>query len=73
MKTMSIWTIYDKPKDFPTKFVARKFLVSGDGVKPTDEIETADTLHQIRRKIPQGLARFERSPGDVKSVVESWI
>lgn len=63
------WVVYEKPLDFPDKFVARKWIDN----QPTLEFLEADTLESIRNKLPVGLYCLERSPGDDKKIVESWL
>lgn len=63
------WTIYDHPKDYPDKFVARKFVLD----KPTDETITGNTLDEVRRKLPRGLVRFNRHETDDPVIVETWL
>ncbi len=68
-----IWVIYNKPKDYPTKFVMRKWAAT-DVATPTDIVHTADSLEEIRKLLPQGQGvRVERSPGDDSCIVESWV
>ena len=66
---VELWTIYKHPKDYPNKFVARKFVLD----KPTEEILIGDTLEEVRKLLPKGLTRFERNPSDVLSIVETWL
>ena len=64
-----IWVIYDHPIDYPTGYIARKFLND----KPTAEVLTADGIHEMRQKIPKGFVRIDRHPTDDSSIVESWL
>jgi len=64
---MNIWTIYNKPYDFPNLYVARLY----DNEKPTQQFVTAETLDQVRKLIP--LTPIPRDPEDPPMVVESWI
>lgn len=64
-----IWTIYEYPIDYPDKYVARKFILD----KPTQEIIIADTLEELRKKLPKGLIRLERSEYDDEKIVECWM
>ncbi len=50
---ITMWTVYDKPSDFPDQFVARKFII-GSTVSATSEHVTGDTLDEVRAKIPGG-------------------
>jgi hypothetical protein len=69
---MVIWTIYNRPLDYPEKFVARRWLATPQPT-PTDEVIVADELDGLRRQLPAGLYRMERQPGDDPFIVECWI
>lgn len=62
-------TIYDHPKDYPDKFVARKFILD----KLTSEILLGDTLEEVRSQLPLGLTCFERHETDDPVIVETWM
>jgi len=70
---LSIWVVYDHPRDFPDSFVARKFLLD----QPTEVVMVAGTLDEIRdiirRTAGQPLACISRSPDDDPVIVESWL
>ncbi len=61
--------IYDHPKDYPDKYVARLW----DCNIPTHIMASADTLQDIRAKIPEGMVRLERDQRDDPVIVETWI
>jgi hypothetical protein len=68
-----MWTIFDRPADYPDHFVARKFIgVQGQCV-PTNEFRFAKSLAEIRETIPWGLMCFVRHPSDPPQVVETWL
>ena len=69
----TIWTIYDRPKDHPEGFIARRFEVGGG-----DTVATADTLtgklEDIRQALwKAGLMKLSRQQGDEPQIVESWV
>lgn len=66
---LEIWVIYDKPKDFPDHFVARKWLND----TPTQEVRQSDSLEALRRMLPEGLYRQPRDKHDDLTIVESWF
>ena len=73
-ETLSVWTIFDRPLDYPHGFIARKFNVKKGAVSPTKEIILGNDLEVIRNKLAsQGLVAIPRSPEDNQSVVETWI
>jgi hypothetical protein len=70
---MHLWVIYDHPRDFPDRFVARKHHVVPGASGPTLEILTADTLDDLRAKLPAGLVLLSRHPMDDPVIVETWL
>lgn len=66
-------TIYKHPKDYPTKFVVRKFTARTGITIVDNNAETADTLIEARQLVPPGLYRLNRSPIDDPVIVETWI
>ena len=66
---LSLWTIYDHPRDYPRCFVARRYELD----QATADVLTAGTLADLRAKLPPGLTRLERAEGDDAKIVEVWI
>ena len=69
---LSIWTVYERPLDHPEQFVARRWVATPQPV-PTDEVLFAHDLDDLRQKMPSGLVRMPRQPGDDPVIVETWI
>ena len=76
MSTLAMWTVYNNPKDYPGKFVARRFDVEGSGAKPSASIIIMDSLPALRnvlagiRNAPQ--PHRSSSPEDDAKIVETW-
>lgn len=71
-KTLVIYPIYEKPKDFPEEYVARRWEVR-DGVQtPTRFYARARTLSAVRDAIPAGKVRIVEANVD-PCIVETWI
>jgi hypothetical protein len=70
---ISQWVIYDHPRDYPDQFVMRRWAVSADLMLATDDMALADTLVEIRKKVPPGLYRLERFADDDPCIVEVWM
>lgn len=71
---LCMWTIYDKPTDFPTTFVARRHDV-GKGGKPypAEHAITGD-LSKLRTLFLQaGLTCISRHEQDEPQIVEVWL
>jgi hypothetical protein len=74
LRLFTLWTIYNRPVDYPQHYVARRFEVQPGGrLITTDDILTADTLEDVRMQLPHGLHRVVRQPGDLPAIVETWI
>ena len=72
---LSMWTIYDRPRDYPDGFIARCF-VSGQGAlhpMATHDVLTGE-LETIRESMMLcGLTCLTRDPSDHPSVLETWL
>lgn len=69
--THSFWVIYHRAKDYEAEYVARRWLMPG--ARPTEDIETGETLEEIRAKLPADLVRFDRDSRDDEVIVETWL
>lgn len=71
---LNLWTVYGHPLDFPSGFIARRWVV-GPGAEPTPtgECVTASTLEAVRAKLPSGLYRLDRVSDDDPCIVETWV
>lgn len=70
---LSMWTVYDHPKDFPQHYVARCFIVDAVGVTPTGVVLFANTLEELRAILPRDLYRMRRFEQDDANIVEVWL
>lgn len=70
---LPMWTIYEKPKDFPDSYVARMFEVAKEPVATHHTIRS-DQLEPLRAAFAQaGLVCMARSPEDDPKIVEVWL
>lgn len=70
---LSIWTIYDHPRDFPHSYVARRFEIRGPEPIATDDIVIGE-LSNIRLHFHRaGLTCLPRQTGDEAKIVECWL
>jgi hypothetical protein len=71
---LTMWTIYQAPKDFPDGFVVRPWTLTRGGGGPVPGMAfTARTLEDARANVPPGLYRQERAPEDDHTIVETWL
>ena len=72
--TLSLWTVYDHPSDYPCHFVARRFDIAGGVPVATLDVFLAPSLTTLRRKLlARGLVGLIRTPRGEPAVVEVWI
>lgn len=71
---LSLWTVYDHPKDFPHGYIARRWEVTPAGATPTGDIITNPSLELMRVMMEaQGLSCLPRQEDDDPAVLESWL
>lgn len=71
---LSIWTIYDHPKDYPDCFVAREYQIVDGLTTATENFMACPTLEVLRGHfIEIGLTCIARSADDDPAIVESWL
>jgi hypothetical protein len=74
-----IWTVYERPDNFPDSFICRPFstlprkVIQGAAPLPLDCYLEAATLAELRMLLPAGLTLLTRSPGDDPKIVETWL
>lgn len=71
---LTMWTVYERPKDYACGFVARLFEITGPEPKATHFALKSIELEPIREKLTRaGLVKLTRSPEDEPQIVESWL
>ena len=71
---LSMWVIYDHPKDYPETFVVRECVVSAGGRVAHSLFHTEfGTLEMARESVRQGRVCITRHPEDDPVIVESWV
>lgn len=70
---LDLWTIYCNPKDYPTSFVARRWVILHGQAIPTKEAIVCDTLDEVRGFISADRVRLRRDLGDEDHIVECWV
>ena len=74
MSALRMWTVYERPKDYPDDYVARLWEVDANGPRPTASIVIAPSLEIVRDEMMQmGLVMLTRSPEDDPAIVETWL
>jgi hypothetical protein len=73
MSTFEVYVVYWNPKDFPGKFVVRRWGYTKFTPEPKEVIAVGLDLDEVREKIPAGLYRQSREKGDDSAIVEVWL
>lgn len=72
---LTLWTIYDHPRDHPDHYVVRPFTVSAGGGEPKPG--DARLFHDIevarKAMVLMGLTCLHREPNDDPTIVETWV
>jgi len=69
-----LWTVYNRPTDYPHSFVARRFEVDADGVVATDTVVVSGDPARLRRHLQKmGLVSLHRDESDDPKIVETWL
>lgn len=71
--TVSQWIIYDHPKDYPDKFVVRRWDIEDGMTTPNSRCDLAGSLDDARLFIPPGMVRVPPLSGDDTVIAEVWI
>ena len=73
-EALSMWTVYDHPRDYPRGFIARRFVVDDGGARATRDVLTNDDLFALRAQLlARGLTVITRMPADDPKIVEVWL
>lgn len=68
--SVPIIAVYEKPLDYPDKYVARLWGAKG---KPTSIVVIKDSLEEIRNAIPRGMHRLGATSLDDPVLIETYI
>jgi hypothetical protein len=72
MGLLPIFTVYDRPSDYPDGFIAR-MSITGAVEMPT-LIASIGSLEEIRETLMElGLTRMDRHEADDAKIVENWL
>lgn len=70
---VSLWVIYDHPRDHPAHFVVRRWVMVNGHLVATHEHTLRLTLEDARADVPAGLYRTARAMNDDPKIVETWL
>lgn len=70
---LSLWVVYDHPRDFPDHYVARRW-VNGRAQLSPDDVVKCGNLQLVRVAMEaKGLTRIDRDPSDDPKILEVWL
>ena len=74
-RVMQLWTVFEKPDDYPEAFVARPTrIMRGLPPMPLAAVLLADTLPALREQLPPWLTRMgPMGPDEPEHLVETWL
>ena len=79
MDELSMWVVYDHPKDFPEHYVARQWLVrmgeKAAQIEATASVVQSDDLEFLREVmlVDMGKINIGRYDDDDPKIVEVWV
>ncbi len=74
--TMEQWVVYDHPTDYPDEYIARRWEITKDGIKATDDVIASRELKYVRAhilRVMPGAVRLQRASDDDPKIVEVWL
>jgi hypothetical protein len=71
MSELIQYVIYDSPKDYPGKWVVRKWLITPGQITPGPAY-ICDSLEAAREHVPEGMYNLGRQPNDERPIQEVW-
>jgi hypothetical protein len=71
---LAIWTVYNRPDDYPDGYIARMSEVARGGEPIATSLTLTGRLYGIRQVLAKaGLVVLPRKPDDEPQIVESWL
>lgn len=68
-----MWTVYDRPKDYPDDVVARMYEVGAGKITATDHVMKGEGESLRAVFLRAGLTRLARDPDDDANIMECWV
>lgn len=70
---LAMFTIYERPLDFPDRYVVRRWFACAPEPVPDVVPRLAASLEHARELVPPGLYRQPRQDGDDPFILETWF
>jgi len=72
-KALHQYVIYNKPKDCPTKFVVRVWIIGPGTAQAGPVVCTVNTLEEAREHLPDGVACVQMGDPHEPCIAEVWM
>lgn len=70
---LEMWTIYQRPRDYPCGYVVRRSII-GAGIVRADKVAIyVKDIHEARAMIPAGKVCLPPDEGDDPVILETWL
>lgn len=73
MTEIVVWTIFERPLDYPEGFVTRRQRATAGRIEVDEFKYCSPSLEQARSHVPAGLHCLPRQEGDPPFLVEVWF
>jgi len=72
---LSMWVIYDHPKDYPNVYIARQWRCDSNTIIPTENVIMSRDLEIIRHTmlVDMHLTCLPRQESDNSNIIETWM
>jgi hypothetical protein len=70
---LPMWVIYFDPKDYPGKWVVRRWDIGPARLTAAPEAFVCDSLVEARSAVPPGTTRLNRAEKDEPQIKELWL
>jgi len=70
---MNQYVIYKKPKDYPTKFVVRLWIIGPGTAQAGPMICAVNTIEEARASLPDGVDQLPTFDSDDPVIAEVWM
>jgi hypothetical protein len=72
-KQINMICIYDRPNDYPERFVGRIIFINHGVVIMSNAVILADTLEELKTKIPSSMVYLDRQENDDPKIVGVYL
>jgi hypothetical protein len=70
---LEMFVVYERPKDYPDKFVLRRWAIGRGAAQGTEWFVLGETIEEVRAHVPLHCVRIGRDPHDEPQIVEVWL